>query len=60
MFRVNPRATLGRIIFTILIQKFEKQWKILRVFWKHLPLGPPYGIFFQTQMRIFHCLYQYV
>ena len=29
MFRVNPRATLGRIIFTILMEKFEKLGKSL-------------------------------
>ena len=31
MFSVNPRVTLGRIIFTILIKKSEKQCKVLRV-----------------------------
>ena len=31
MFSVNPRATLGRIFISILIQKSEKQLKVLRV-----------------------------
>ena len=28
MFRVKPRATLGLILFTVLIQKSKKQWKV--------------------------------
>ena len=43
MFRVDPRETLGRIIHSILIQKSEKQWKVLRVFLKNLPTGGPLG-----------------
>ena len=29
MFRVKPRATLGLIFFTVLIQNSDKQWKVL-------------------------------
>ena len=29
MFRVKPRVTLGLKFFTVLIQKSEKQWKVL-------------------------------
>ena len=29
MFRVKPRATLGLILFTVLIQNSDKQWKVL-------------------------------
>ena len=43
MFRVNPRATLGYINFFILIQKSEKQWKVLRVCLENLPTGGPLG-----------------
>ena len=43
MFSVNPWATLGHIFFTILIQKSEKQWKILRVCLENLPTGGPSG-----------------
>ena len=39
MFSVNTRVTLGRITFTILIQKSEKQWKVLRVCLENLPMG---------------------
>ena len=41
MFRVNPRVALGRIIFTILIQKSEKQWKVLKVCLENLPTRGP-------------------
>ena len=41
MFRFNPRATLGVIFFTVLIQKSEKQWKVLSGCLKNLPLGIP-------------------
>ena len=34
MFRVNPKATLGHLIFTSIIQKSEEQGKVLKVFWK--------------------------
>ena len=43
MFRVKPRATLSLIIFTVLIQKSEKQWKILSGCLKNLPSGIPLG-----------------
>ena len=39
MFRVKPRATLGVIFFTVLIQKSEKQWKV--VVWKICPQECP-------------------
>ena len=29
MFRFKPRATLGLILFTVLIQNSDKQWKVL-------------------------------
>ena len=44
MFRDNPRVIMGHMFLTILIQKSEKQCKILRVFWKYLPTG---GKFFR-------------
>ena len=37
MFIVKPRVTLGLIIFTILIQKSDKQWKFLSGCLKNLP-----------------------
>ena len=37
------RASLGLIIFTVLIQKSEKQWKVLRDCLKNLPTGVPLG-----------------
>ena len=43
MFRVKPRANLGLIFFTVLIQKSEKQWKVLSGCLKNLPLGIPLG-----------------
>ena len=48
MFRFKPRATLGLIFFTVLIQKSEKQWKVLSGCLKNLPSGIPEGKFFQT------------
>ena len=39
MFRVNPRVTLGLVFFTVLIQKSEKQWKVLRDCLENLPTG---------------------
>ena len=36
-------ASLGLIIFTVLIQKSEKQWKVLRDCLKNLPTGIPSG-----------------
>ena len=41
MFRFKPRATLGLIFFTVLIQKSEKQWKVLSGCLKNLPSGIP-------------------
>ena len=43
LFRVNPRATLGCISFTILIRKSEKQWKVLSVCQENLPTRGPTG-----------------
>ena len=43
MFRVNPRATLGPMIFTILIKKSEKLWRFLRDCMENLPKGGPSG-----------------
>ena len=43
MFSVNPRLTLDHIIFTIMIQKSEIQWKVLRVCLENLPMGVPLG-----------------
>ena len=43
MFRVKPRATLGLIFFTVLIQKYEKQWKVLSGCLKNLPTRIPAG-----------------
>ena len=48
MFRVEPRATLGLIFFTVLILKSEKQWKVLSGCLKNLPSGISQGKFFQT------------
>ena len=44
MFRVKPRATLGVIFFTVLIQKSEKQLKVLSGCLKNLPSGIPWGL----------------
>ena len=41
MFRVKPRATLGLIFFTLLIQNSDKQWRVLTGCLKKLPLGIP-------------------
>ena len=43
MFSVNYRVTLGRTMFTFLIQKSEKQRKVLRVCLENLPMGGPLG-----------------
>ena len=44
MFCVNPRANLGRIIFTIFYNpKSVKQWKVPRVCLENLPTGGPSG-----------------
>ena len=51
MFRVNPRVTLCHIILTILIHKSEKQWKVFKVFGKHLPTVIPWG----NQMFLHGC-----
>ena len=37
------RATLGRMIFTNLIQKSEKQWKVRKIFLENLLKGSPSG-----------------
>ena len=44
--RVKPRATLGLIFFTIVIQRSEKQRKVLSHCLNNFPLGIPSG--FQT------------
>ena len=36
-------ASLGLIIFTVLVRKSEKQWKVLRDCLKNLPTGVPSG-----------------
>ena len=41
MFRVKPRTTLGRLIFTILIQKSEDSGKSLGKFWRICPWEVP-------------------
>ena len=41
MFRVKPRATLGLIFFTVLIENSDKQWKVLSGCLKKLPSGIP-------------------
>ena len=43
MFRVKPRATMGLIFFTVLIQKSEKQCKVLSGCPKNLLSGIPLG-----------------
>ena len=43
MFRVNPRVTVGLIFFTNVIQKFEKQWKLLGHCLEYLPMEGPSG-----------------
>ena len=43
MFRVKPRANLGLIFFTVLIQMSEKQWKVLSGCLKNLLSGIPLG-----------------
>ena len=43
MFRVKPRAALGLIFFTVLIQNSEKQWKVLSGCLENLPSGTPSG-----------------
>lgn len=43
LFRVNPRATVGRISFTILVRKSEKQWKLLSFCQEIFPTGGPTG-----------------
>ena len=47
--RAKPRANLGLTFFTVLIQKSEKQWKVLSGCLKNLPLGIPLG--YQTFPR---------
>ena len=47
--RAKPRATLGHTFFTVLIQKSEKQWKVLSGCLKNLPLGISLG--YQTFPR---------
>ena len=43
MFGHKPRATLGLIVFTVLIQKSEKQWKVFSGGLKNLPSRIPSG-----------------
>ena len=43
MFSANPRVSMGLIIFTVLIRKYEKQWKVLRDCLQNLPMGLPSG-----------------
>ena len=43
MFSGNYKVNLGHIMFTVLIQKSEKQWKVLRVCLENLPMGGPSG-----------------
>ena len=43
MFRVEPRATMGLIFLTVLIQKSEKHWKALNSCLKNLNFGIPSG-----------------
>ena len=43
MFRVKPRATLGLIFFTVLIQNSEKQWKFLSGCLEKVALGNSLG-----------------
>ena len=50
MLRHKPRSTLGLIFFTVLIQKSEKQWKVLSVVRKFIPREFPRVIFFRQ-----HC-----
>ena len=42
-FRVKPRAILGLIFFTALIQKSEEEGKVLSGCLKNWPLGTPLG-----------------
>ena len=58
MFRVKPRATLGLIIFTVLIQNSEKQWNVLSGCLKICPRELPRANFSRQPLRTFHCLYQ--
>ena len=43
MFNLNPGASLGVIIFTVLIRESEKQRKVLRDCLKNLPTEIPAG-----------------
>ena len=63
-------TSLGLIIFTVLIRKSEKQWKVLRDCMKKIPMGIlaghqsddswefPRVNFSRQSLRTFHCLYQ--
>ena len=44
LFIVNPRATLGLTIFTVVIQKSDKQWKVLSGCLKNLSTTIPSGL----------------
>ena len=58
MFRVKPRATLGLIFFTVLIQNSDKQWKVLSGCLEKVALGNSRGSSDFPEGRTFHCLYQ--
>ena len=51
MFRVKPRATLGLIFFTVLIQNSDKQWKVLSGCLEKVALGNSLGQLFPDN----HC-----
>ena len=58
MLSVSPRATLGRIFFTIFIKKSEKQWKVLRSSGKSdYPRDLPRANFSRQPLWTLHCLY---
>ena len=59
MFRVKPRATLGLIFFTVLIQKSEEKWKVLGDCPKNWPSGIPQGKFVQTKTADFSLFIPY-
>ena len=51
MFRVKPRATLGLIFFTVLIQNSDKQWRVLSGCLEKVALGNSLGQLFPDN----HC-----
>ena len=52
MFKHKPRASLGLIFFTVLIQKSEKQWKVLSVMGKVCPREIPRANFSRQHCRL--------